>query len=455
MIDCLLINLPIETYKNKVMVGNFDFCPSMGLLSLHAILKMNGFSSKVQDLINDPIKKTEFLEMVGELRPKMLGISVYSENIQMAIRTARSVKEAFPDIKIAFGGAHVSLDLTEFSQCPYVDFAMIREGEGEIVELMSAICSEEKLIRYDDIEGLAFKRNGEMIVNATRNFITALDLIPVVPRDYYPYERYRQNKSILISTSRGCPNRCIYCSAQALSGKKYRVRDIENVYLEIMQIENEIGRIPINIVDDSFTVLRARVETFLELIDKYNGSFFWECESILRHMSEELLEKMAKSHVLAIQYGIESANQAVLDGIRKGMKIEDAERIIKKTHDLGIIPITSFIFGHFCETQETARDTINFMKHVVTDYDAQAVASYNTPFPGTYQYEHSEELGMHIVTDDYRKYNLLTPLVYTDNFSIEDQVNWMYEVLPYSNRKGFISNGTQTAIEREGKKDDK
>lgn len=439
-LDCILVSLPICTNKVKKMVDHYDFSPSIGLMSLYSILKLNGYSVEIIDLIYEPMKKSAFLQKVVNCHPKMLGISAYTENIAMAVRLAEAIKAVEPDVKVALGGAHVSLDLTEFKNCEAVDFAMMREGEGSIVELMAAISTNEKMIRYEDIEGIAFRRNGEIIVNEIRPFITALDLIPLPCRDYFGMERFRNNKAMFLSTSRGCPNRCIYCSASALSGKRYRVRDIRNVYLEIVMLQSEVGTIPINIVDDSFTVLTKRVETFLDLREQYNGTFYWVCESIVRHMSEELLTRMSRNGLIAIQYGIESANQEVLNKILKGIDVNHAEKIIKKTHELGVIPTTSFMFGHFCETHESAQDTIAFIKKISKKYDAQAVVSYNTPFPGTYQYEHAEELGMKIHEKDYRQYTLLAPIVSTANFKREDQVNWFYQTIPYQNRKVIASS---------------
>lgn len=442
-LDCMLISLPIQTYKMKKMVGNYDFSPSIGLMSLYSILTFNGFQVEIIDLVNNPMKKHAFYEKLLKNPPKLLGISAYTENISLAISIAETVKKLLPDTKIAIGGAHVTLDLTEFKQCPYVDFAMVREGEGTIVELMTAIATNESLISYKDIDGLVYRKDGEVVQNAARNFITALDIIPLPCRDYFGMERFRNNRAILISTSRGCPNRCIYCSATALSGRKYRVRDIENVLLEIVMLQCELGEIPINIVDDSFTVITKRLEKFLNLIEQHGVKFSWDCESIVRHMTPELLKKMRQCGLTAIQYGIESANQAVLDGIKKGIDIVEAEKLIKQTHELGVIPIASFMFGHYCDTAETAQKTIDFMKKITLEYDAQVVASYNTPFPGTYQFEHAEELGLILNENDYRKYTLLTPIVSTKNFTLEDQVNWVYQTLPYQNRKGSLSNGTE------------
>ena len=157
-LDCMLVSLPIQTYKMKKMVENYDFSPSIGLMSLYSILSFNGFTVEIIDLIYEPLKRSEFIKKIASVRPKLLGISAYTENIAIAIRLAESIKALAPDVKIAFGGAHVSLDLREFQACEAVDFAMMREGEGSIVELMAAISTNEHLIRYDEIMEKHYER---------------------------------------------------------------------------------------------------------------------------------------------------------------------------------------------------------------------------------------------------------------------------------------------------------
>ena len=440
MNDVLLVNLPIQTHISQKLVGNYDFSPSIGLMYMQSFLTFNGFSCEIRDFAYDNISKNEFLQLISLYQPKVIGISAYTENISLAIKFSRIIKQYSPNILIVWGGVHVSLDLDEFISTESADFAIVNEGESSIVELMTAINSNETLLKYDDIEGLAFKRNGEFVKNQSRAYINDLDLLPLPSRDYFGLNRFSENKAIFVSTSRGCPNNCIYCSAQALSGKMYRVRNIDNVFLEILMLQNEIGKISINIVDDSFTIMRKRVERFLELIEEHHSDFRWICESIVKHMTEDLLVRMKNDNLLAIQYGMESGNQETLNKINKGIDLDYAMKIIDATHRLGIIPILSFIFGHYCETAESARDTINFMKKAVSEYDAQVVASFNTPFPGTYQYIHKDELGMTFISDDYRLYTLRNPIVETQNFSIDDQINWFYEVANIQNKKGAVLN---------------
>ena len=100
------------------------------------------------------------------------------------------------------------------------------EGEETIVEL----CSGKPLA---EIKGLAYRTNeGKVLYNGDREFIKELDAVP-----FPKYEKFELKKYVFhdidIDSSRGCPYRCIFCSVEAVTGRKMRVRSAENVVGEI------------------------------------------------------------------------------------------------------------------------------------------------------------------------------------------------------------------------------
>jgi len=80
----------------------------------------------------------------------------------------------------------------------------------------------------------------------------------------------------------------------------------------------------------------------------------------------------------------------------------------------------SYIIGHAFDTPETVEKTLAFAKHLRETYGARVVASVNTPFPGTEQYERREELGIHLNTDEWDKFVLNIPIISTNNFSTNE-----------------------------------
>ena len=293
---------------------------------------------------------------------------------------------------------------------------------------MEAIRTKQALIKFSDIHGLIYlDEHKKYQYGKPRRNLENLNLIPIINRDYIP-ESY-QALSPTVYSSRGCPGRCIYCAAPSMSGGKYRIRDIENVFLETLMVTNCCGG-PREIfyIDDTFTVFRQRVERFVELCVQSKVPLTWRCESRVDAMvrNSDLLPGMKKAGCKRIQFGIESGNQQVLNSIRKQMKLEDARMVIGKTIASGIPVATSFMFAHYCDTEETMADTLAFMEELKRKYGSMIDVVYglNTPFPGTYQYDHMEELGMHYTVKSYAQLDMYGPVIETAQFDTKMQLDF-------------------------------
>lgn len=429
--NILLINLPIQTYLQKDFSSDTQYNPSLGLISLGTWLELNGYLATVIDLCYHRMPFKEVIDNIEQLQPILIGISVYTENIDLAKLFAEKIKSVYPHVPIVLGGPHPTLVPEDGMESQYVDYIIRKEGESTMLELVEAIESNEYLIKLDDIDGLVFKRDGRIIKNKIRKQCADLDIAPLVKRDLVDLSKYKE--IINIFTSRGCPGRCIYCSATTLSGATYRVRNIENVFMEIVMMRALLNTkvMKIYIVDDTFTAIPDRVKKFTELMSEYDPDIYWHCESRIDVMSEELLNLMSENKCIAIQYGIESASQEVLDSIRKGINLTKARKIIDYTYKKKIFLCLSFMVGHFCDTKDTMEETYLFIKEMYEKYRAEIALSFNTPFPGTWQHTHKDELGLEITADRYKQYSLLDPIVKTDNFTVNDQREIFYKSSKY------------------------
>lgn len=417
----LLFNLPIQYYLQKNFADNNGYNPSLGLLAIGSWLELNGIEVQVIDLCYVRMNKEELLNVIRKSNPIFVGITVYTENLEMGLGMSKLLKENIPEIKIVLGGAHATLAYEDCINSPYVDFVSRKEGESSLLELAIAIQSNEERIRYDQIDGIAFKRNGEIVANKLAKPIRNLDLLPIPKRELADMSKY--TGTINISTSRGCPGRCIYCAATAIAGATYRVRNVESIFLEFVLLKYLFGSkiYKIYIVDDTFTAIKSRVTYFIELVHKYELNLNWHCESRIDVMTPELLEEMAKAGCNAIQFGIESGSQQVLDKINKGIDLEYAKKIIDAAYKNKIILVLSFMLGHYCDTNETMQKTVDFINEIYEKYKPEIALSYNTPFPGTWQYTNREKIGLKIRSKSYSALTLLNPVVETDNFTLNDQ----------------------------------
>lgn len=422
----LISNYFETTKKNKL--GNY--MNPIGILSIATVAEQGGHACYVFDFNSKGITIKDVFNCIEENQPDLVAISAYTENIDYIFKFIRHIRKFSPKSRIVIGGPHATLEPDYCLKSKYVDFISINEGESTILELMEAIVSNEETIQYKDIPLLIENKHKEKSEHSNKYRIEDLDLLPFIKRSFIP----KQISDIdNIITSRGCPAKCIYCSAAALSGSKYRVRNVDNVYLEFLNIIIDTGRC-VFIADDTFTAIRKRTLDFSRYIKLFKiDNAYWKCESRVDVVNEELIKIMKDSGCVGIQYGIESGSQEVLNSIRKNINLDRALEVIDMTNKEGISVVTSFMIGHFCDTKETLNKTKELIKYLKEKYldDIVIFLAFNTPFPGTWQYLNLKEIGMSMNFNAYKEMTLLNPLIQTENFTSNDLVKIYGECLSY------------------------
>lgn len=404
-------------------IADVVFLPPLGIMSIATVLETNGYNVKVIDYSLEFMNSGRLIELIKELNPLYIGISTYTENIDENLELCKYIKKNFKDMPILIGGPHATVDYEYCERKKFIDFIVVGEGESTNLQVTEAIRTNERLIKFEDIDGLVYysKKEKKYIKNDCNQYIKNLDLLPIVKRQYI--SKSLNGELVTIFSSRGCPGKCIYCAASSLAGSKYRIRDIESVFLETLMLLKLVNyNAEIYYCDDTFTSVLKRVEYFLELIDKSGITIRWRCESRVDALNKNkfIVNEMAKRGCQRLQYGIESGNQQVLDCIFKNLDLSVVEDLIEHTISCGIRVAASFIFGHYCDTEETMLDTLLLMVNLKEKHKnkIEIFYSYNTPFPGTYQYEHRKELGIRLLINKYSELTMLDPVMETDNFNV-------------------------------------
>lgn len=413
-IDVLLLNLPTGTwYKKKLAEGNS--MPPLGIMYIGTYLKKNNYTVKIIDLAVENLDENQFFQAIEECNPSIIGMSTYNEawNVQKIL--CRRIKQKYPNIIIAAGGAFATFCYEQVLNESMTDFVL--RGEGEYVFCQLCDCLLRGKLKKENIKGLCYKnKEGSVIANANVERIKNLDQLPFPDRSLIKKEKYVLPYTI--STSRGCPGQCIFCSSKSFWGKSVIMRSAENVYKEVMDIYEKYGANIFYITDDTFTASKKRCLEFCEMLRQSGISFVWGCESRADVINEEFIRILYESGCHKIQFGMESADNEILQRIKKHVTIEQIENAVMCAAKYNMHIQVSYIVGHAFDTEETVKKTISFSKHLSDDYGARVVCSVNTPFPGTEQYEKRKELGIEIKTDEWEKYLLNSPIINTKHLSI-------------------------------------
>jgi radical SAM superfamily enzyme YgiQ (UPF0313 family) len=212
------------------------------------------------------------------------------------------------------------------------------------------------------------------------------------------------------------------------------MRSAENVFSEIYFLAVIHGATFLTISDDSFTISHRRVKRVCDLVVSSGIEINWRCESRVQGMTKDVLARMAKAGCVSIQFGVESGSQSVLNKIRKNLNLEHLPVVLQAACDVGISPICMFIFGHYCDTLETMQQTLDLARGLLERYQSGNIFAINTPFPGTYQYDHREELGLYLYSEAWQNFspednNLYN--VYTDNFDRDMLARFYFDAQDY------------------------
>ncbi len=139
--------------------------------------------------------------------------------------------------------------------------------------------------------------------------------------------------------------------------------------------------------DDTFTDNLPRAEAIAKELGKLGVT--WSCNA-KANVPYESLKKLKDGGLRLLLVGYESGNQQILHNIKKGMRIEVAERFTKDCHKLGVAIHGTFILGLPGETHETIRETVEFAKRINPHTIQVSLAA---PYPGTFLYDQAVKNG--------------------------------------------------------------
>ena len=300
------------------------------------------------------------------------------------ILLAEAIKNANPNIKIAFVGPHVSvLPEKSLRSPPAMDFICRKEFDNTVVEY-----AQGKPLQ--DILGISYLKNGEVVHNADRPQIENLDALPHVTDIYrrdLDVRRYTVpfllHPYVSLYTTRGCPAQCTFCLwPQTLSGHPWRKRSTDDVAREMAKAKQYWPDVKeFFFDDDTFNIQAART---VELCAKLKPlGLTWSCTSRVT-TSYETLKAMKDAGCRLLIVGYESGDQQILKNIKKGATLEHARQFTKNCHKLGLVVHGDFILGLPGETRETIQNTIKFAKELDVETIQVSVAH---AYPGTELHE--------------------------------------------------------------------
>jgi anaerobic magnesium-protoporphyrin IX monomethyl ester cyclase len=348
-------------YPHQAGVPEKKYCPPLGL-------------EYIATALEDVVERVTLIDMRFEpdlgdfIENDHIDLVCLSVNWDYQRDAAINIIARIPSpIKVVVGGRYATTCAEElFLAAPHID--IIVRGDGE--EIIRDIASGFPL---KDITGISYRENGNIIHNKIRDLSSSDDTL-------YPNRKLRRVKYRLlyknidlghdvdfISTSRGCPYHCKFCTfTNNPLGQKRRWsgRSAASVVEELKTIDAKF----IFVVDDNFAADMKRVEEICDLIiaEGIKKTFAVALRlEIYKH--PQILEKMFEAGFKILTIGIESAKDKTLQAMQKGFDTTLAEKAFAEIRKTKLYIHGYFIVGCIGESEADMLEIAPFAQRLKLD----------------------------------------------------------------------------------------
>lgn len=340
--------------------------PRIGAVLLSTILKERGYEIKVfVEDISEP--DWSFVE-----NSDLVCISTITSTAPRAYKIGDGLRAK--GIPIIMGGVHPSFMPEEALE--HADYVVRGEGDLTLPELVDDLKKENSI---SSINGISYwDKNGKVVHHPSSSLIEDLDSLP--EPDFSLVKGWSSSTIYPISTSRGCPFNCKFCSVIQMFGRKYRSQSVEKTLKELKYVTS-VSKSSLFFVDDNFAANKKRVKEILRNMMAEGIKKKWSAQVRTDIAKDpELLCLMADSQCDTLHIGFESINPKTLEAYNKKQDIGEMVECIKSLKDHGIRIHGMFVIGADTDSLDTIKQTADFtIKNGIDTVQFMML----TPLPGT------------------------------------------------------------------------
>lgn len=416
---------------------------NLGLGYLASYLQKNGhevliIDSLIEGLNNSAVLQTKYADTLKWGLPnaeiikriphdaELIGITAPFTDSRFVVNPlSKEIRKAFPSAILVMGGVYPSTLPEEALNLSAVDAVVI--GEGEIP--LARIAAKKNFV---EIGGLAFKKDGKIIMTGAGEIVADIDKdIPAPSYDLRPMEKYvrwsprgnKQDKTLSVVSSRGCPFQCRFCSIHNVYGRQWRAFSAKRVISEIQEAIDRFGVNHIEFEDDNLTLQKDRAMDIFEGIKNLKGrngeKIVWSAPNgvMVNSLDRELIFKMKESGAELIYLPVESGDEKILQLMNKSnwqTHLQKTMEVVKHCVEAGIEASAFIIVGYPGEDKESFQKTVNFCKQMRDAGLAAITPLVATPYPNTELYNLCRQNGWLVNPDTenvliYQRYSNFLP----------------------------------------------
>ena len=344
--------------------------PPLGLLSISAWLDREGLEHDVFD--STFADEAAFFEAVDARRPTVIAFYVTLMTRSVLLRIVRRLRETprHAAVRIVLGGPDTRHNAGDYL-AGGVDYLVVGEGEQTMADLARLLLGGGKpdAAALEAVAGLIFAGpDGAPVATPERQHLPDLDTLPRPAReriDLTPYlDAWREahgTSSLNVSTQRGCPYSCNWCS-RAVYGKSYRRRSPEGVVAELADLMGAYAPDQFWFVDDVFTINHRWMEGFAAALEGAGLTIRYECITRAERMTPRIVELLTRTGCSRVWIGAESGSQRILDAMDRRVDVGTVTEAMCAAREAGIATGTFLMLGYPGETEADIFDTLAYLK---------------------------------------------------------------------------------------------
>ncbi len=363
--------------------------PPLGILYISAWLDKYGIDNEIFDTTFSQ-KRLQQSYLLKE-KPEIIAIYVNLMTKVNVIELMQYIGQHLPESKIILGGPDVRYNLADYLDAG-AEVVVIGEGEETMRELVEAIQSNQGL---QEVDGIAFMQSGSLVQTQERSRIRPVDDLPFPNRHKIDIQKYLDTwktyhgmQSMTVSTQRGCPYTCTWCST-AVYGQSYRRRSPAKVVEELKHLKETYHPDSVWFVDDVFTVSHKWLTGFAAEVQKQDAIIPFECISRADRLNEEVIDLLKAAGCFRIWIGAESGSQKIIDLMDRRVDVNQVRDMIRLTRQKGMEAGTFIMLGYPGETEADIKETVKHLKESNPDHFTITIAY---PIKGTRLYGEVEAI---------------------------------------------------------------
>ena len=300
----------------------------------------------------------------------------------VTVKASEYLKRLKPTIPILFGGPdcfRLEYGAKFFEEDGAPDVICWGEAENALEQYLKEFEATGKC--QTSVRGFAYKQDAKIFDTGEPDLVDLSNCAITPDWPQFDFSLYSNPGDFPTFGSRGCPNKCKFCS-ESPNFKPYRTRKAIDVFQEIKETLNCVSRYnPYPTVYFSDSLINGsigKLDELCDLIIEADLPIRWMANARLSPtMTKPFLAKMARAGCILILWGFESASQKVLNLMSKGYEHSMAERIIAHAHELGISNHLPIIVGFPGEQPSDVLTTLLFVsqyRKYVSFYDPEILA---------------------------------------------------------------------------------